>query len=466
MRDLAAHLGPWLAEAEVQLERLTAGTYEGHDVDIDALNAAFLEAMRDQPWHVAWTQANAGRTRMLQEWYALDEQTDEAAWWLREVRPRPLPRAPRPPARVGRRADRPAPRRDRAGSAGRRRGGRERSGGSTMTDEAWPALPYPAWAPTKKTLHMVAQMVGKVRLALAPPQPEWLHACLYLDARGFTTGAIPCGTRVITIRIDLHESAIVVDRDDGRRARVALGPARPVAAIWADFRDALSALGVEAVMSDKPQELVDPSPFSLNVRRPHVRCRAGATFHRVLCAIDGAFEEFRSGFFGRTGVQFWWGSFDFCVLIFSGRHLPGPEDRGYIMRHDLDAEQMNAGFWAGRRRFARGRLLRVHRAAARRLRARPDRAVPRGLAGPEERVDHVVRSGADERRPAEGHPGLPGQRVPGRHHQWRLGRRRPALHAAATHAASLSAGHVRLRRGQGTGQVNAMASEVLAGYCS
>jgi hypothetical protein len=84
VRDLAAHLGTWLAEAEVQLERLTAGTYAGHDVDVDALNAAFLEALRDQPWTVAWIQANAGRTRMVEEWHALREPTDEAAWWIRK----------------------------------------------------------------------------------------------------------------------------------------------------------------------------------------------------------------------------------------------------------------------------------------------------------------------------------------------------------------------------------------------
>jgi hypothetical protein len=216
-----------------------------------------------------------------------------------------------------------------------------------MNDQAWPALPYAEWAPTKKTLHMVTQMVGKARLALAPPQPEWLHACLYLDARGFTTGAIPYGTCVITILIDLRESAIVLDRDDGRRARVELGPARPVAAIWADFRDALAALDIEADMWDKPQELVEPSLFSLNVVDRTFDAPQARTFHRVLCAIDGAFEEFRSNFFGRTGVQFWWGSFDFCVLIFNGKHLPGPQHRGHIMRYDLDAEQMNAGFWVG-----------------------------------------------------------------------------------------------------------------------
>ena len=66
VRDLVAHVGTWLAEAEVQLEQINAGTYEGHDVDIDGLNAAMLEAMHDQPWSIAWVQANAARTRMLQ----------------------------------------------------------------------------------------------------------------------------------------------------------------------------------------------------------------------------------------------------------------------------------------------------------------------------------------------------------------------------------------------------------------
>ena len=84
VRDLVGHVGPWLAEAEVQFQQISAGTYEGHDIDIDALNATFLDAMRDQPWEVAWIQANAGRSRMVAEWYLLPEQNDEAAWWIRK----------------------------------------------------------------------------------------------------------------------------------------------------------------------------------------------------------------------------------------------------------------------------------------------------------------------------------------------------------------------------------------------
>ena len=85
VRDVVAHLGTWLAEAQVQFERISAGTYEGHDIDIDGLNAVFLAAMADQPWDVAWVQANAGRTRMVQEWFLLDRPTDEAAWWIRKT---------------------------------------------------------------------------------------------------------------------------------------------------------------------------------------------------------------------------------------------------------------------------------------------------------------------------------------------------------------------------------------------
>ncbi|MEO8438157.1 MAG: hypothetical protein ABI562_06825 [Chloroflexota bacterium] len=84
VRDVVGHVGTWLAEAAVQFERLAAGTYEGHDIDIDALNATFLEALRDQPWDVCWIQANAGRTRMRQAWTDLREPSDEAAWWIRK----------------------------------------------------------------------------------------------------------------------------------------------------------------------------------------------------------------------------------------------------------------------------------------------------------------------------------------------------------------------------------------------
>jgi hypothetical protein len=84
VRDLVAHLGTWLAEAGVQFERMGVKTYQGHEIDIDAMNQAFLAGMADQPWDVTWLQAMSGRAWMLQKWALLETRTDEAAWWIRK----------------------------------------------------------------------------------------------------------------------------------------------------------------------------------------------------------------------------------------------------------------------------------------------------------------------------------------------------------------------------------------------
>ena len=83
MRDLAAHLGTWLAEADRQFVQMLAGSYTGHDdVDVDGLNAWLLDAMRDQPWDVVWVQANAARSTMRDNWLSLPAETDETTWWV------------------------------------------------------------------------------------------------------------------------------------------------------------------------------------------------------------------------------------------------------------------------------------------------------------------------------------------------------------------------------------------------
>jgi hypothetical protein len=85
--DLVAHVGTWLAEAGVQLERIAAGTYEHQEVDVDARNAEFRAAMGDQPWSVIHSQAEASRSRMLKAWYGLPVRTPAAAWWVAKAGP-------------------------------------------------------------------------------------------------------------------------------------------------------------------------------------------------------------------------------------------------------------------------------------------------------------------------------------------------------------------------------------------
>ena len=101
VRDLVAHIGTWLAEAEVQLERMAGGTYEGHDIDIDAVNAQLLEAMHDQPFDVAWSMADRGTNIDAPGLVRAAGARRGSRVVGRQVGRRPLRRAPPAPARVG-----------------------------------------------------------------------------------------------------------------------------------------------------------------------------------------------------------------------------------------------------------------------------------------------------------------------------------------------------------------------------
>ena len=50
-----------------------------------------------------------------------------------------------------------------------------------------PELHLADWRPTKDTLHLYCQIVGKVRLATTPPRNQWWNVPLYVDVRGLTT---------------------------------------------------------------------------------------------------------------------------------------------------------------------------------------------------------------------------------------------------------------------------------------
>src|SRR5665213_4489488 len=71
-----------------------------------------------------------------------------------------------------------------------------------VTDVGWPPLPYEEWRATRETLHMYTQVIGKLRLALSPFEPEWANVPLYLTARGLTTSPIPVDLRTIDAEFD------------------------------------------------------------------------------------------------------------------------------------------------------------------------------------------------------------------------------------------------------------------------
>lgn len=215
-----------------------------------------------------------------------------------------------------------------------------------MTESDWPALPYEEWRPTRDTLHMYTQVLGKLRLALSPFEPGWGNVPLYVTARGLTTTPIPIGLRSIDAELDLVDHVLVLRGSDGRLERRPLGGA--VADFYSDAMSALERLGVDVAISVLPSEVADPIPFPDDHDHATYDPAQVERFFRVLSMVDVIFRQHRAGFRGRTSpVQFFWGTFDVALIRYSGRALTPPAGAGVIMRYGGDAEQICAGWWPG-----------------------------------------------------------------------------------------------------------------------
>src|SRR5512134_1725176 len=94
----------------------------------------------------------------------------------------------------------------------------------TRREQAWPSIPFEAWADSCATLHMWTQIVGKIRLRESAPINHGWHSTLHVTSRGLTTTPIPHGLRTFQIEFDFIDHELVVNVSDGTTARVALEP--------------------------------------------------------------------------------------------------------------------------------------------------------------------------------------------------------------------------------------------------
>lgn len=86
-KDLVAHIGSWLAEAGVVLDRIRFGTFRPEEIDVDAMNKTFYDAMRDVAFPDIRAQGIAARNQMLRAWRSLPQDSAEADAWIRKAGP-------------------------------------------------------------------------------------------------------------------------------------------------------------------------------------------------------------------------------------------------------------------------------------------------------------------------------------------------------------------------------------------
>src|SRR5213082_1706610 len=96
---------------------------------------------------------------------------------------------------------------------------------------SWPSVPdYEQWRATCDTLHAHTQVLGKLAVALSPPEPQLEHAALRLTARGWETRALaaPDGSGAVVAALDLRSHEALVEHTSAGTRRIPLTPDRPV----------------------------------------------------------------------------------------------------------------------------------------------------------------------------------------------------------------------------------------------
>jgi uncharacterized protein DUF5996 len=218
---------------------------------------------------------------------------------------------------------------------------------------SWATTSYATWSATCDTLHAHTQVLGKLAVKLAPPEPQLQHAALRLTARGWETAPLPApdGSGALVAALDLHTHEAVAEHSDGRMLRVPLAPDRAVGEVTRELLAGIGELVGPVEIDTTPQEVpwtvaLDEDDEHKTYDRVEVSSYFAAATQAALVLAD-----FRAPFRGRsTPVNAWWGSFDLAVSLFSGVPAKPPSD-DFIMRNSMDAQEVAVGWWPGDPRY-------------------------------------------------------------------------------------------------------------------
>jgi hypothetical protein len=212
-----------------------------------------------------------------------------------------------------------------------------------------PELPLTGWADTKDTLHLWAQIVGKVRMASTAPRNHWWHVPLYVDVRGLTTRRMHAkGGVAFEIDFDVIDHRLVVATNRGKVESFELVDGLSVAEFDEKLHATLAALGIDVAIREQPFGVPVTTPFREDRDHASYDRDAVERFWRILEWTDGVFEEFAGWYCGKTSpVHLFWHSLDLAVTRFGGARAPDLTKADPVNQEAYSHEAISFGFWVG-----------------------------------------------------------------------------------------------------------------------
>jgi hypothetical protein len=218
---------------------------------------------------------------------------------------------------------------------------------------AWPSVNYEDWSATCDTLHAHSQVLGKLAVELAPPEPQFQHTALRVTARGLETPLLPApnGSGAIVVTLDLGRHEAVVEHTDGRAETTPLTPNRSVGEVTRAVLTAVGEMAGSVPIDPTPQEVAWTVRLDEDDEHATYDVDRVAAYFAAATQASLTLAAFRAPYRGRsTLVNAWWGSFDLAVNLFSGRPADPPAT-DYLMRNAMDSEEVAVGWWPGDARY-------------------------------------------------------------------------------------------------------------------
>lgn len=214
-----------------------------------------------------------------------------------------------------------------------------------------PDLPYIGNENAKMTLHLLLQIIGKIRLKLTPRKNHWWYITHYVDSRGFTTGPIHtnAGFQSCFINIDVISHQVIVGNSEGASKEIVLKSGISIATLYQEIKEALSQLGIVVDIVDKPFDLGITESFGAIDQYHHYDEAYAQSLWRAMAWIDSVFKEFSGRYYGKTcPVHLYWHSMDLAVTRFSGKKAPSmPAEARLSDKDAYSHECISFGFWPG-----------------------------------------------------------------------------------------------------------------------
>lgn len=203
-----------------------------------------------------------------------------------------------------------------------------------MTQPVFPPLPLDEWRSTRDTLTRYAQVLGKIRRALAPPQKHWWHVSLHATTVGLTTTPMMANGQLFEVILDFTDHQTHVVTSTGQRRAIPM-TGQATASYCGQLKSAFLALGLTVDFDESVCEGSEAGDYDAT---------AVSRFWQAFTQITAVFTTFKHSFRGESSpVQLWPHHFDLALLWLSGRLVPDqdPTDPEYA------DEQMNFGFVTG-----------------------------------------------------------------------------------------------------------------------